>query len=147
MTYTRCNIKASTEGKSRYLEIQTDRTSYLMGDVVLVTIASKIDHTPQYEKLFLLVSCVGNITRSMLDIKLPPNTVHLSKTYFEIKNEFTNQKYPLSYSFALPNSAPFTGDECSFISKVPLESQYFRLGLDHSYRFVLITMNVSTINI
>ncbi|EDR24750.1 A kinase anchor protein, putative [Entamoeba dispar SAW760] len=137
MTYSRCGIVALTERKSRFLEIQTDRTSYLLGDVVLVTINAKMDHMPKYESVVLLVSCVGTISRTFTDAKMPPNPKVLSKTYFEMKNEFMNQNFPLSYSFSLPGTSPFTGEESSFVLTNPIISQIFKISAMHSYRIDL----------
>ena len=53
MTYERCGIVAELENKSRYLEIKTDRSSYLLGDVVLISINAKMNQTPKYKDIFV----------------------------------------------------------------------------------------------
>ncbi|KAL7718715.1 A kinase anchor protein [Entamoeba marina] len=137
MSYQRCGIVADKDICSRYYEIKTDRTSYLQGDVVLVTVNAKMNQTPSYNKLYILVSCVGNISRTVKDQTLPPSPKTQTKTYFEIKNEFTSQNYPLSYSFTIPNTSPFSGSEGSFHLPQPLSHNQFVVNASHCYRIDL----------
>ncbi|ELP84477.1 zinc finger protein, putative, partial [Entamoeba invadens IP1] len=137
MTYSRGGIEGKLDMKSRFFEIQTDRISYLQGDVVLVTVSPKLTNLPPFESLTLLISCFGQISKSNFDAKFPPNAKQQTKNYFELKNDFPHRVYPLSYSFTLPCTAPFTGKECSFVMGSGLIFQSLKLFATHTYRIDL----------